>query len=83
MNAKEGDSKTAKNSRPLVGVKQVTIFCDRSSIGNGQADTRDAAAMPLLGYKGVCGAQWVAYAGDSIPSSCIFRLRSSRLLKLR
>src|SRR3954453_11944697 len=33
-------------------VKDVTIFCDGSSLGNGQAETR-AAAVALLGYKGV------------------------------
>jgi ribonuclease HI len=32
--------------------KQVTIFCDGSSLGNGQASTR-AAAAALLGYKGI------------------------------
>jgi ribonuclease HI len=30
----------------------VTIFCDGSSLGNGQAETR-AAAVALLGYRGV------------------------------
>ena len=32
-------------------LKQVTIFCDGSSLGNGQASQR-AAAVALLGYKG-------------------------------
>jgi ribonuclease HI len=32
--------------------KSVTIFCDGSSLGNGQAETR-AAAAALLGYKGL------------------------------
>ncbi len=32
--------------------KAVTIFCDGSSLGNGQAATR-AAAVALLGYQGV------------------------------
>jgi len=32
-------------------LKQVTIFCDGSSLGNGQQSTR-AAAVALLGYKG-------------------------------
>lgn len=32
-------------------MKQVTIFCDGSSLGNGQRSTR-AAAVALLGYKG-------------------------------
>ncbi len=33
-------------------LKKVTIFCDGSSLGNGQTSTR-AAAVALLGYKGV------------------------------
>ncbi len=33
-------------------MKQVTIFCDGSSLGNGQTSTR-AAAVALLGYQGV------------------------------
>jgi ribonuclease HI len=33
-------------------LKQVTIFCDGSSLGNGQASSR-AAAVALLGYKGL------------------------------
>ncbi len=32
--------------------KDVTIFCDGSSLGNGQVSTR-AAAVALLGYQGV------------------------------
>ncbi len=32
-------------------LKQVTIFCDGSSLGNGQESSR-AAAVALLGYKG-------------------------------
>lgn len=32
--------------------KSVTIFCDGSSLGNGQKETR-AAAVALLGYRGV------------------------------
>ena len=32
--------------------KQVSIFCDGSSLGNGQVSTR-AAAVALLGYKGI------------------------------
>ncbi len=32
--------------------KVVTIFCDGSSLGNGQASSR-AAAVAMLGYKGV------------------------------
>jgi ribonuclease HI len=33
-------------------LKQVTIFCDGSSLGNGQVSTR-AAAVALLGFKGL------------------------------
>ena len=33
-------------------MKSVTIFCDGSSLGNGQASTR-AAAVALLGYQGI------------------------------
>ena len=33
-------------------MKEVTIFCDGSSLGNGQAQTR-AAAVALLGYRGI------------------------------
>ncbi|HEX8709292.1 MAG TPA: RNase H family protein [Pyrinomonadaceae bacterium] len=32
--------------------KEVTIFCDGSSLGNGQKETR-AAAVALLGYRGI------------------------------
>lgn len=35
----------------MAALKQVTIFCDGSSLGNGQASSR-AAAVALLGYKG-------------------------------
>jgi ribonuclease HI len=35
-----------------IGRKQVSIFCDGSSLGNGQISTR-AAAVSLLGYKGI------------------------------
>jgi ribonuclease HI len=33
-------------------LKKVTIFCDGSSLGNGQAASR-AAAVALLGYQGI------------------------------
>lgn len=36
----------------MVTRKQVTIFCDGSSLGNGQAASR-AAAVALLGYQGI------------------------------
>lgn len=35
----------------MAALKQVSIFCDGSSLGNGQASSR-AAAVALLGYKG-------------------------------
>jgi ribonuclease HI len=35
----------------VAALKQVTIFCDGSSLGNGQETSR-AAAVALLGYKG-------------------------------
>jgi ribonuclease HI len=38
--------------RPHPPRKSVTIFCDGSSLGNGQAATR-AAAAALLGYRGI------------------------------
>ena len=43
--------------------KQVTIFCDGSSLGNGQASTR-AAAFALLGFKGAWRAVGV-YLGQA------------------
>jgi len=33
-------------------MKQVTVFCDGSSLGNGRGETR-AAAVALLGYRGL------------------------------
>src|SRR6185295_7200786 len=39
-----------KNARQ--GSKEVTIFCDGSSLGNGQVSSR-AAGVALLGYRGV------------------------------
>jgi ribonuclease HI len=42
---------TAMKNPPGV-LKEVTIFCDGSSLGNGQLSTR-AAAVALLGFKGV------------------------------
>lgn len=36
----------------MAALKQVAIFCDGSSLGNGQVSSR-AAAVALLGYKGV------------------------------
>ena len=45
-------SKTAANTSQHLPRKQVTIFCDGSSLGNGKADTR-AAAVAVLGYQGI------------------------------
>ena len=36
----------------MAPLKQVTIFCDGSSLGNGQDSSR-AASVALLGYKGI------------------------------
>jgi ribonuclease HI len=44
-------------------LKQVTIVCDGSSLGNGQVSTR-AAAVALLGYQGVWRAVG-AYLGQA------------------
>jgi ribonuclease HI len=33
-------------------MKEVTVYCDGSSLGNGRAETR-AAAVALLGYRGL------------------------------
>lgn len=35
----------------MAALKEVTIYCDGSSLGNGQASSR-AAAVALLGYRG-------------------------------
>ena len=43
--------------------KSVTIFCDGSSLGNGQTQTR-AAAVALLGFRGVWRA-FGAYLGTA------------------
>lgn len=56
-------TKAAKKSRPSTRLKQVAIFCDGSSLGNGQSATR-AAAVALLGYKGVWRAVG-AYLGQA------------------
>jgi ribonuclease HI len=54
MNKKKDDSSSLHPSSlvPHPSRKSVTIFCDGSSLGNGQAETR-AAAAALLGYKGL------------------------------
>ena len=58
-------AKTVKKPRPpeSTPAKEVTIFCDGSSLGNGQVSTR-AAAVALLGYKGVWRAVG-AYLGQA------------------
>ncbi|CAN5610447.1 hypothetical protein BH20ACI3_BH20ACI3_26670 [soil metagenome] len=45
-------SKKKKQPRMIQPSKEVTVFCDGSSLGNGRAETR-AAAVALLGFKGV------------------------------
>ena len=50
MNIKK--SLTEEQSAGSPARKEVTIFCDGSSLGNGQASTR-AAAVALLGYQGI------------------------------
>ena len=49
MNKTAGSSLSAGDG---AASKLVTIFCDGSSLGNGQASTR-AAAVALLGYRGL------------------------------
>src|SRR5678816_1889156 len=43
---------TKKEQQITARSKAVTIYCDGSSLGNGQANTR-AAAVALLGYQGI------------------------------
>jgi len=45
-------ARTSKEQKEIGPRKDVTIFCDGSSLGNGQTSTR-AAAVALLGFKGV------------------------------
>ena len=45
-------SKKEKPPRTSQPSKDVTIFCDGSSLGNGRAETR-AAAVALLGFRGI------------------------------
>lgn len=49
MNKKSGSHSSHSSHHPS---KLVTIFCDGSSLGNGQALTR-AAGVALLGYRGL------------------------------
>jgi len=44
-------STVRNDNKQTSALKQVAIFCDGSSLGNGQAASR-AAAVALLGYKG-------------------------------
>src|SRR6187455_3447365 len=43
---------TKKEQQITARSKAVTIYCDGSSLGNGQASSR-AAAVALLGYQGI------------------------------
>jgi ribonuclease HI len=52
MNKKKESASLHPSSLIPHPLKDVTIFCDGSSLGNGQATTR-AAAVALLGYRGV------------------------------
>jgi ribonuclease HI len=45
-------SKKEERPRIIPPKKNVTIFCDGSSLGNGRVDMR-AAAVALLGFKGI------------------------------
>lgn len=45
-------STVRNDNKQTSGLKQVTIYCDGSSLGNGQQSSR-AAAVALLGYKGI------------------------------
>jgi ribonuclease HI len=56
-------SSATKKRNPTARRKEVTIFCDGSSLGNGQTATR-AAAVALLGYQGVWRAVG-AYLGQA------------------
>jgi ribonuclease HI len=44
--------KSPKKPSATPPAKNVTIFCDGSSLGNGRAETR-AAAVALLGFRGI------------------------------
>jgi ribonuclease HI len=63
MNKKKTDVLTHPSSLIPHPLKAVTIFCDGSSLGNGQAQTR-AASVALLGYRGVWRAVGV-YLGTA------------------
>src|SRR5919205_724747 len=63
MSKKKGSSIHPSSLRPHPFKKSVTIFCDGSSLGNGQMETR-AAAVALLGYRGIWRAVG-AYLGTA------------------
>lgn len=48
LKSSKKEKQPTKTQRP----KDVTIFCDGSSLGNGRAETR-AAAVALLGFRGI------------------------------
>src|SRR5215212_5001330 len=53
MNKKLQSKPLSQSTSPFAPTsKLVTIFCDGSSLGNGQASTR-AAGVALLGYRGL------------------------------
>jgi ribonuclease HI len=56
-------TETSRKKNTAKPSKDVTIFCDGSSLGNGQVSTR-AAAVALLGYQGVWRAVG-AYLGQA------------------
>lgn len=56
-------TKATSKRNTATPLKEVTIFCDGSSLGNGQVLTR-AAAVALLGYQGVWRAVG-AYLGQA------------------
>ncbi|MBA2646173.1 MAG: hypothetical protein H0U81_05175 [Pyrinomonadaceae bacterium] len=55
VRSQKGEAARSADPRPPAPdplLKSVSIFCDGSSLGNGQAETR-AAAVALLGYRDV------------------------------
>lgn len=56
-------AKKEKQPSTIQPKKEVTIFCDGSSLGNGRADTR-AAAVALLGFRGIWRSVGT-YLGDA------------------
>lgn len=71
----------AKNTGSARSLKDVTIYCDGSSLGNGTSATR-AAAVALLGYRGV----WRAvgeYLGNATNQQAEIAAAAMGLEKLR